>query len=322
MAADSTQIIKEVFDTQIKALLRTSVVIEPLLNQAVKLLQNCCGKIVLTGIGKSGLIAHKISSTLASTGSPSIFINANEALHGDLGILTKEDVVVMLSKSGSTPELIRILPKIKSLDIKTLGIFGNPSTNLAGRLDVVLDASVESEGSPFNLAPMSSTTVALVIGDALAAALMLAKELQESDFAANHPAGQLGKNLLMKASEVMHQGDAMPVVYPSQSIKEAIIVLTKKNLGGLCVIEEQGKLVGFITDGDIRKYLSNEDNLQAEVSSIMTRTPKSIDPEMTLGQVLNLMENPQQQIYVAPVIEKNSGKALGIIRMHDILGGV
>ena len=322
MAADSTQIIKEVFDTQIKALLRTSVVIEPLLNQAVKLLQNCCGKIVLTGIGKSGLIAHKISSTLASTGSPSIFINANEALHGDLGILTKEDVVVMLSKSGSTPELIRILPKIKSLDIKTLGIFGNPCTNLAGRLDVVLDASVESEGSPFNLAPMSSTTVALVIGDALAAALMLAKELQESDFAANHPAGQLGKNLLMKASEVMHQGDAMPVVYPSQSIKEAIIVLTKKNLGGLCVIEEQGKLVGFITDGDIRKYLSNEDNLQAGVSSIMTRTPKSIDPEMTLGQVLNLMENPQQQIYVAPVIEKNSGKALGIIRMHDILGGV
>jgi arabinose-5-phosphate isomerase len=316
-----TQIVQSVFASQIQALERTSKAIQPNLAAALDLLHQCSGKIVITGIGKSGLIAHKISSTLASTGSPSVFLNANEALHGDLGILSKGDVVVMLSKSGTTPELIRILPKIKSMNIPTLGIFGNASTQLAARLDVVLDASVEHEGSPFNLAPMSSTTVALVIGDALAAALMTSKGLKEEDFASNHPAGQLGKNLLMKAMDVMHSGDSMPSVLPQASIKEAIIALTKKNLGGLCVVHTDGKLAGFLTDGDIRKYLAQEDNLQAGVDSIMTKQPRFIEPDMTLGQVLNVMENPQRQIYVAPVLDKDTGKALGIIRMHDILSG-
>jgi arabinose-5-phosphate isomerase len=316
---ETASIVRSVFQTQIQALERAEQRIQSSIGKAVQILLECPGKIVVTGIGKSGLIGHKISSTLASTGSPSVFLNANEALHGDLGILAKGDVVLMLSKSGTTPELIRILPKIKSMGIKTVGIFGNPATPLGERLDVVIDGSVEKEGSPFNLAPMSSTTVALVIGDALAATLMLSKGLKEADFASNHPAGQLGKNLLLKAADVMHSGENLPSVLPGQSIKEAILVLTKKNLGGLCVLSPEGGLAGFITDGDVRKYLSLHDDLYRPVDEIMTRNPIHCTPEMTLGQVLDLMENPNRQIYVAPVLEPGTGKTLGVIRMHDIL---
>ena len=309
----------QVFKVQIAALERTKNLIEKQLEGAIEILKSGQGKIIVTGIGKSGHIGRKISATLSSTGSPSVFINANEALHGDLGIIAKGDVVIMLSKSGTTAELIKMLPKIKSYGIKTIGIFGKTDTQFAANLDLILDASVEEEGSPYNLAPMASTTVSLVIGDALAAGLMLAKGLKETDFASNHPAGQLGKNLLLKASDIMHDGEKMPVCKPQHTIKEAIVNLTKKNLGGLCVIGEKGEFEGFVTDGDIRKYLSDNDDLQKPVSEIMTRKPIFAHPEMTLGQVLDLMENPAKQIYVAPVLHPISGKALGIIRMHDIL---
>jgi arabinose-5-phosphate isomerase len=212
----------------------------------------------------------------------------------------------MLSKSGTTPELLRILPKIKELRVKTIGIFGNTGTTLASRLDVVFDGSVEKEGSPFNLAPMSSTTVALVIGDALAAALMAAKGVKEMDFASNHPAGQLGKNLLLKAADVMHFGEALPKVQPGQSIKEAIMVLTRKNLGGLCVLGPNDTLSGFITDGDVRKYLSQNDDLYRPVEEIMTKKPLCCFPDMTLGQVLNLMENPLE---IIEILLKSVGEA-------------
>lgn len=308
-----------VFDVQIAALRRTQSRMATHLPQALDILMACKGKIILTGIGKSGLIAHKISATLASTGSPSVFVNANEALHGDLGMISEGDVVVMLSKSGTTAELIKMLPKIKAIAVPVIGIFGKTDTRLAAQLDVVLDGSVEEEGSPYNLAPMASTTVALVIGDCLAAQLMERKGLKESDFAANHPAGQLGRNLLLKAFDIMHEGENMPQCQPHQTIKEAIMALTRKNLGGLCVVDESGVLEGFLTDGDIRKYLSVNEDLQQAISTIMTRKPIAVFPEMTLGQVLDLMENPLRQIYVAPVVSPADGKALGIIRMHDIL---
>lgn len=311
--------ILDVFDVQISALIRSKNLVGQALPKAQDILMACTGKIVVTGIGKSGIIGHKISATFASTGSPSVFVNANEALHGDLGILSPGDVVIMISKSGTTVELIKMLPKIKSLGIKVIGIFGNASTQLAQKLDLVLDGSVEEEGSPFNLAPMASTTVALVIGDALSATVMLSKNLKESDFASNHPAGQLGRNLLLKSSDIMHSGDKMPVCRPTDSIKQSIVQLTKKNLGGLCVVNDEGKMDGFVTDGDIRKYLSVYDDLQKPVSDIMTRNPISVQPDMTLGQVMDLMENPVRQIYVAPVIDIESGKAVGVIRMHDIL---
>ncbi len=287
--------------------------------KVMPLLTKCNGKIIVCGVGKSGLIGHKIAATLSSTGSPALFLNANEALHGDLGILSAGDVVLMLSKSGTTPELMRILPKARQLGVPCIGIFGNIKTPLAMQMDALLDASVESEGGPLGLAPMASTTVSLVIGDALAAALMTIRGTTEADFASNHPAGQLGKNLLLKAADVMHSGEQLPIISPTQSIKEAILVLTRKNLGGICVSETDQQLQGFVTDGDVRKYLSENDNLQEPVSSIMTRNPVCCNPEMSLGQVLNLMENPQRQIYVAPVTDSVSGKILGVIRMHDIL---
>jgi arabinose-5-phosphate isomerase len=316
---DAPSAIASVFQAQISALEKAALAISPHANAAIELLLSCKGKVVVTGIGKSGHIAHKISATLASTGTPSVYLNANEALHGDLGLLSNGDVVLMLSKSGTTPELIRILPKIKSLGIRTLGIFGNLNTPLAEKLDLVLDGSVPAEGSPFNLAPMSSTTVALVIGDALAAALMLRKGLKEADFASNHPAGQLGKNLLLKASDVMHQGEALPLIAPNQTIREAILMLTRKNLGGVCVVQPDLTLAGFLTDGDIRKYLSKADDLSVPVSEIMTIEPRFLEPDMGLGQVLAMMEVPGRQIYVAPVLQLPDRKVLGILRMHDIL---
>lgn len=287
--------------------------------KVMPLLTKCTGKIIVCGVGKSGLIGHKIAATLSSTGSPALFLNANEALHGDLGILSAGDAVLMLSKSGTTPELLRILPKARQLGVPCIGIFGNLKTPLAMQMDAFLDASVESEGGPLGLAPMTSTTVSLVLGDAIAAGLMAIRGTTEADFAANHPAGQLGKNLLLKAADVMHSGEQLPIISPKQSIKEAILVLTRKNLGGICVGDSDQQLQGFVTDGDVRKYLSENDNLQEPVSSIMTRNPVCCSPEMSLGQVLNLMENPLRQIYVAPVTESSSGKILGVIRMHDIL---
>jgi arabinose-5-phosphate isomerase len=310
---------KAVFESQIRALNQTADFLGQPFEEALNLLLACRGKIVLSGVGKSGLIGAKIAATLSSTGSPAIFLNANEALHGDLGILGKDDVLLMISKSGTTPELLRILPKARMLGIPCIGIFGNLHTPLAGRLDVLLDATVEKEGSPYGLAPMASTTVALVLGDALAAALMILRGVTEADFAANHPAGQLGKNLLQRAADVMHSGNSLPRIQPAQTVKEAVMELTRKNLGGLCVCHEDMVLLGFVTDGDIRKFLSRSDDLQTSIQEIMTPNPICCHPEMSLAQVLNLMENPVRQIYVAPVTDASSGKVVGVIRMHDIL---
>jgi arabinose-5-phosphate isomerase len=319
MQDSAQQIARSLFTIQTDALQRTASMLGPAFDLATEKLLACKGKIVLCGVGKSGLIGRKIAATLSSTGSPALFLNANEALHGDLGILDEQDVLVMISKSGTTPELLRILPKARALGVPCIGMFGKTDTTLAGKMDVVLDASVQEEGGPLGLAPMASTTVVLVLGDALAAALMTLRGTTEADFASNHPAGQLGKNLLLRASDVMHGGDGLPRIKPEQSIREAVLELTRKNLGGICVCDEEGNLLGFVTDGDIRKYISRSDDLQASVSDIMTRKPVCCHPEMSLGQVLNLMENPGRQIYVTPVTDAESGKVLGIIRMHDIL---
>lgn len=319
MQQNAVTIARLVFETQTRVLQTGFQQLETNLENTISALLNCRGKIIVCGVGKSGLIGRKIAATLASTGSPAIFLNASEALHGDLGILDRQDVLVMISKSGSTAELLRILPKAKQLAIPCIGIFGKLNTPLAERMDFLLDASVQEEGSPFGLAPMASTTLTLVIGDALAAALMILKGKTEKDFAANHPAGQLGKNLLLKASDVMHTGHNLASIKPGQSIRDAVMELTRKNLGGICVCNEDLLLLGFVTDGDIRRFLSSSNDLEVKVQDIMTHKPLCCHPEMSLGQVLNLMENPARQIYVAPVTDELSGKVLGIIRMHDIL---
>ena len=319
MEGSPVKIARMVFETQISALNKAFIQVEGTMDAVCRILAECRGKIIVCGVGKSGLIGRKIAATLSSTGSPAIFLNASEALHGDLGILDHQDVLVMISKSATTPELLRILPKAKQLGIPCIGIFGKVHTPLAERMDYLLDASVDEEGSPFGLAPMASTTVALVIGDALAAVVMILKGKTKEDFASNHPAGQLGKNLLLKASDVMHSGENLPMIKPGKNIRDAVMELTRKNLGGICVCSEEMDLLGFITDGDIRKFFSSNNNLETDAQEIMTRNPVRCHPEMSLGQILNLLENPAKQIYVAPVTDSSTGKVLGIIRMHDIL---
>ncbi|PIY11768.1 MAG: KpsF/GutQ family sugar-phosphate isomerase [Flexibacter sp. CG_4_10_14_3_um_filter_32_15] len=311
----------EVFDLEIDALRKAKQQIFTTFEKAIELILSSKGKIVVTGVGKSGIIAHKISATFASTGTPSVFLNASEALHGDLGMVSKGDIVIMLSKSGTTIELVKMLPTLSKVGAKTIGIFSNIETRLAQNLDLLLDATVEREACPLNLAPMSSTTVSLVIGDALAAALIKARNFKETDFAVFHPAGQLGRNLLLTAADVMHSKENLPIVSAQHSLKEVVIVMTKYNLGAVCVCstdKDTTKLEGIITDGDVRRFLAHSDTLTAKAEEIMTKNPISLNPQMRLSEVLSIMENKQRQIYVAPVVDEENN-CLGIIRMHDIL---
>lgn len=307
----------EVFDLEIDALQKAKKQISTTFEKTVELILSSNGKIVVTGVGKSGIIAHKISATFASTGTPSVFLNASEALHGDLGMVSKGDIVIMLSKSGTTIELVKMLPTLHKVGAKTIGIFSNIETRLAQNLDLLLDATIEREACPLNLAPMSSTTVSLVIGDALAAALIKARNFKETDFAVFHPAGQLGRNLLLTAADVMHSKENLPIVSAQNSLKEVVIVMTKYNLGAVCVCKDE-KLEGIITDGDVRRFLTHSDTLTAKAEEIMTKNPISLKPQMRLSEVLSVMENKQRQIYVAPVVDE-SNNCLGIVRMHDIL---
>lgn len=308
----------EVFDLEIDALRKAKQQISTTFEKAVELILSSKGKIVVTGVGKSGIIAHKISATFASTGTPSVFLNASEALHGDLGMVSKGDIVIMLSKSGTTIELVKMLPTLHKVGAKTIGIFSNIETRLAHNLDLLLDATVEREACPLNLAPMSSTTVSLVIGDALAAALIKARNFKETDFAVFHPAGQLGRNLLLTAADVMHSKENLPIVSAQNSLKEVVIVMTKYNLGAVCVCDVNNKLEGIITDGDVRRFLTHSDTLTTKAEEIMTRKPISLHPQLRLSEVLNVMENKKRQIYVAPVVDEENN-CLGIVRMHDIL---
>ncbi|WP_375561125.1 SIS domain-containing protein [Bernardetia sp. OM2101] len=314
----------EVFDLEIDALQKAKQQISTTFHKAIELILSSKGKIVVTGVGKSGIIAHKISATFASTGTPSVFLNASEALHGDLGMVSKGDIVIMLSKSGTTIELVKMLPTLHKVGAKTIGIFSNIETRLAQNLDLLLDATVEREACPLNLAPMSSTTVSLVIGDALAAALIKARNFKEADFAVFHPAGQLGRNLLLTAADVMHSKENLPIVTAQNSLKEVVITMTKYNLGAVCVCEksanelENNKLEGIITDGDVRRFFTHSDTLSAKAEEIMTKNPISLNPYMRLSEVLSVMENKKRQIYVAPVVDEENN-CLGIVRMHDIL---
>lgn len=309
---------KEVFDYQIEALKSAQQNIATNFDAAIDIILQSTGKIIMTGVGKSSIIAHKIAATLASTGTPAVYLNASEALHGDLGIISKNDVMLMLSKSGTTIELIKMLPTLSKFDVKTIGIFGNTQTPLAQSLDLVLDASVDREACPLNLAPMSSTTVALVIGDAIAAALMRKSNFQSEDFAIFHPAGQLGRNLLLTAADVMHKGDDLPILQKENSLKEVVIKMSEKNLGMLCICDKSGVLEGIITDGDVRRWLLTHDNLVGKAEELMTSNPTSLLPEMKLIELIGIMENPKRQIYVAPVIDEK-GLCIGLVRMHDVL---
>jgi arabinose-5-phosphate isomerase len=274
-----------------------------------------------TGIGKSGHIARKIVATLSSTGTAAVFLHPAEALHGDLGIYTPGDPTVLISKNGASQELIALVPLLRDFHSPLIGILGSGASPLASRVDVLLDASVEREADPHNLAPTASAVTALAVGHALAIALMCARSFTPEEFGRYHPGGQLGRNLKLRVRQAMHSGDEVATVEPDAALKDVIIAMTRRPLGGACVVGEDGGLAGFITDGDLRRALSAHDDIRGLCArDVMTARPVTIGPEETLGEALERMERRPSQISALPVVD-DRGRALGVLRIHDVYLG-
>lgn len=286
-------------------------------NEAVELLNNT-KKVIISGVGKSGLIGRKIAATFSSIGLPSIFLHPVEALHGDIGIVEKNDVAILLSKSGSTEEIATLLPYLKSRSIKIISIVGNKDSYLARHSDVVLNAFVKEEACNLNTVPTNSTTASLVIGDALAVSYMVNNNISHQDFSRQHPLGQLGRNLTLRVKDIMHSEANLPLISKEASFKETIIEISKYGLGCICVVDELDRLLGFVTDGDIRRTLQKfNDFSNLSVTDVMTGSPITINQYEFLGRALDIMESRNSQISSLPVIEDN--KVIGVIRLHDII---
>jgi arabinose-5-phosphate isomerase len=286
---------------------------------AIDLILTHKGKVIVSGIGKSGHIGQKIASTLCSTGTPAVFLHAAEAVHGDLGVYTPGDPTILISKSGSTAELLRLVPILRQFQSSLIAIVGNPISPLAREADVVLDGSVQQEADHLNLAPTCSSAVALALGDALAVALMRARLFTDRDFARFHPGGQLGRNLVLQVGNVMHQGARVAWVNLETPLREVIIAMTDHPLGAACVVDKNSSLLGLITDGDLRRALIGTDDIRSlKAGDVMTRNPITISPEATLREAIEIMEERTSQISVLPVIESGSDRCLGVVRIHDI----
>jgi arabinose-5-phosphate isomerase len=288
------------------------------LSKAVEIILNHAGKVVITGMGKSGHIGQKIAATLSSTGTPAVFLHAADATHGDMGIYSPGDPTILISKSGTTEELVRILPLLKKFKSPTIGILGNLNSPIAHQVDVVLDARVEREADPLNLVPTCSSTVAIALGDALAAALMQVRQFSPHDFAIFHPDGQLGKNLTFTIEDIMHKKPHLPCIPPTLKFREVLIELTKFHLGAVCVVGAADQLMGIITDGDIRRSLQKYENMEnLFAADLMTVNPISITPDSSLQDAIHLMEDRPSQISVLPVVNKQH-QCIGLLRIHDI----
>jgi arabinose-5-phosphate isomerase len=285
--------------------------------KAVQTIYESTGRVVLTGMGKSGLIARKIVATLNSTGTAAIYLHPTDALHGDLGMVRKEDVVILISKSGSTEEIAKLLPMLKRLGVKLIAMSGNPSSSLVKQSDIFLNISVKEEACPHDLAPTSSTTATLVMGDALSVALLQKRGFTAEDFALLHPGGSLGKRLSLKIDEIMIKGDGVPVVKENSSIKDIILEMTSKRLGTTCVVDNAGKLSGIITDGDLRRLLEKTMDVKHLVATdIMSKKPKVTEKDYLASFALQLMEN--HKITSLIVTDKNK-KPIGIVHLHDLI---
>ncbi|NJL92899.1 MAG: KpsF/GutQ family sugar-phosphate isomerase [Anaerolineae bacterium] len=285
--------------------------------QAAELILAHDGKVILSGIGKSGHVARKIAATLCSTGTPGVFMHPAEAVHGDLGLYTPGDPTILLSKSGTTSELLNLVPILHGFHSPLIAILGNPTSPLGQLVDVVVDASVQMEADLHNLAPTSSSTVAMAAGDAIAVLLMQGRGFTPEDFARYHPAGQLGRNLRQQVREVMQAGPDFPFVQPTDTLKQVMIAMTRRALGAACVVDGACQLQGIITDGDLRRALLLHDDIRLlQAYQIMTRHPVTIGPGQLLREALLLMENRPSKISVLPVVEGPT--CIGLIRIHDI----
>ena len=288
--------------------------------KAIELLLDCKGRVIVTGMGKSGLVGKKIAATLASTGTPSFFLHPAEGIHGDLGMVTADDVVISLSNSGETTEVVSILPIIKRIGASIIAMCGNSQSTMALNADVFIDVSVDEEACPLGLAPTASTTATLAMGDAIAVVLLSKRKFTPEDFALFHPGGSLGRKLLLTVENVMHSGEDNPIVSAETNVKEALFVMTSKGLGATAVVDQSGCLLGILTDGDIRRGLETGHQLLEEsVVNIMTKTPKTITADKLAAAALSIMEkNKPRPITVLPVVDKNNF-VIGIVHLTDLL---
>lgn len=316
-----------VTDTAVRVLRDEAAAILALVDQldsgfekAVQLIENSKGRVVLTGMGKSGHIARKIAATMASTGTPAFFLHPAEGIHGDLGMVTADDVVVAYSNSGETAEVLNILPSLKRIGAKLIAVVGRTESTLARNADAVLNAGVAKEADSLGLAPTSSTTAALALGDALAVTLMERNHFTADNFAVFHPGGALGKKLLLTVEMVMHKGKENPCIGEDSSVKDALFVMTDKGLGAVSVLDGDGKLIGLLTDGDVRRGLNqSEDFLALPVAKAMTVHPQVISTDRLAAESLHIMENHKPHpITVLPVTDRD-GRAIGMVHITDLL---
>ncbi len=290
---------------------------QPSFLEACRLMLECKGRVVVTGMGKSGHIAGKIAATLASTGTPAFFVHPGEASHGDLGMITAADVVLALSNSGETGEIVTILPIIKRLDVPLIAMTGNPESTLSQAASANINVSVEKEACPLGLAPTASTTAALAMGDALAVALLESRGFTEEDFARSHPGGALGRRLLLLIDDLMHTGDAIPRVSVDTSLTDALMEMTRKGLGMTVVVDDQDKVAGVYTDGDLRRSIDHKIDLHhAVVRDVMTADPKTVQPGMLAAEALQIMD--KTKINALPVVDEDN-RLVGALNMHDLL---
>ena len=306
---------RKVLETEAAAILALIERLDGKFDRAVELLRCCRGRVILTGMGKSGIICQKIAATLNSTGTPALFLHPAEAIHGDLGVVRGEDVVVALSNSGETDEILRLLEAIRRIGARLIVISGSPRSALAQAADVALDCSVSEEACPLNLVPTASTTAALALGDALAMTLLVEKGFRQEDFASLHPGGKLGKRL-MRVDALMHSGKDCPIVAAGTPMRDVIYEMSSKALGMTCVVGDGDRLVGIITDGDLRRQMERApDVLTLAASDVMTRSPVSIPPSMLAVEALHIME---QRKITALVVVDAGGCVAGVVHLHNL----
>jgi arabinose-5-phosphate isomerase len=286
--------------------------------RAVEIIKHCKGKVVVTGVGKSGLICAKIAATLSSTGTPAFFLHSGDALHGDLGMVMRDDVVVAVSNSGETDEILKLLPHFKHHGLNLVVITGNPESSLAKAGAAVLDVRVKEEACPLGLAPTTSTTAALAVGDALAVVLLEQKGFNETDFAMRHPGGMLGRKLLLRVEDLMFRDERLPLVQETTTVKDALFEITAKRLGVTGVIDDKQQLVGVLTDGDLRRGLESKGQiLDLAARDLMTRNPKTIPAETLASEAVTVMEKfPITSLFV---LEHGTRKPVGIVHLHDLI---
>ena len=308
---------KKLMRTEAGEILRSADKLDDNIVKAAREIFACTGRVVVVGLGKSGHVGRKISATLASLGTPSFFLHAAEASHGDLGMVRREDVGLFISNSGASSEIVALLPHFRRTGAKMIAVTGSLTSPLAENADIVINAHVDAEGDPLQLAPMSSTTLELVLGDALAAVVTILRGLKREDFALFHPGGSLGRRLLTRVRDVMGKGEALPVVGEGVTVKDALFVITGKGYGATCIVDAEGRLTGIFTDGDLRRLMerAGNDAFSTTIEDAMTRNPKTISPDALAAEAVRIMERGEISVLIA--IEE--GKPIGIVHIHELL---